>query len=227
MHYALREDRYPIETAEQIKIASVYFTDNLARFSPSDRVEIAANMEKRADELNIELDKDWIINYSRMMKKTASYSPEFESNMKRRKEMCNVYNIEFEVGDKMVKAAELVDKLVFEKNQTEPLQMVAAIGELDKLAKLEYHYDNRIMDPIYTVYGSGNNPDFDLEKIACSLTAKDIKKAVKNTKFMKKISSLMGEKFASDFQTTPVDIFKSLPHPEQQLIGEQISTLEK
>ena len=226
MHYALRDDRYPIETAEQIKTASVYFSNNLSRFSPSDRVEIATNMEKQAEVLGVELNQPWVTNYSRMMKKEASYSPEFESNMRRRKEICDVYNVQISVGDKMVKAAEMVDKLIGEKNQTEPIHMVAAVGEFDKLAKLEYHYDDRIMDPVFSVFGSHGNPDFDLEKIACSLTAKTIKKASKNKDFMKKVGSLMGAVFATDFEKNPVDIFKSLPHPEQQLMSEQISQLK-
>jgi hypothetical protein len=224
MHYALRDDRYPIETAEQIKTASTYFTGNLMRFSPSDRVEIAVNMEKRAEELNVDLDKPWIINYARMMKKEASYSPDFEAHMKRRKEICNVYNVEFEVGDKMVKAAELVDKLISEKDQTEPIQMVTAISEFDKLAKLEYHYDNRIMDPVFSVFGSHSNPEFDMEKIAeCSVNK--IKKAAKNKTFMKKMSSLMGVGFAKDFQQDPINLISSLPHPEQCLIIEKINEL--
>jgi hypothetical protein len=43
---------------------------------------------------------------------------------------------------------------------------------------------------------------------------------------MKKVGSLMGAGFATDFEKNPVDIFKSLPHPEQQLMSEQISQLK-
>ena len=78
MNYALRGERYPIETEEQIKVASDYFTNNLPRFSPSDRVEVATNMKKRAEELGIDLDVPWVSNYSRMMNKQADYSPDFE-----------------------------------------------------------------------------------------------------------------------------------------------------
>jgi hypothetical protein len=225
MHYALRDDRYPIETVDQIKLASEYFTHNLDRFSPSDRVEVATKMEKRAEELNYDMDIPWVTNYSRMMKKEASYSPEFEKNMNARKDICNVYHVEVNVGGNMVKAAELIDKMIGEKNQTEPMQMVVALSEFDKLAKLEAHYDTRVTDPVFTVYGSNYDPDFDMEKIACSgkaIAAKAIRKASKDKKFIEKMSSMMGTEFAADFQKSPVTIFESMPSPEQQLMIENM-----
>jgi hypothetical protein len=228
MHYALKNEHYPIETKDQIKTASIYFTKNLERFSPSDRVEIAFNMEKRAEDLKLDLNIPWIENYSRFMDKTASYSPEFEANMNLRKDMCNVYDVKIKIGDTMVKAAELIDKLISEKSQTEPLAMVAAINEFDKKAGLESHYDTRIRDSIFTVYGCENNPSFDMVKVAeyegKPITDKMIKKASYNKLFINKVASIMGNSVSSKFQSSPIDTFNSFSPIEKQLFLEKMAS---
>jgi hypothetical protein len=230
MNYALNGDCYPIETKEQVKTATQFFTSNLVRFSPFERAEIAYNLEKRAEELNIDLDLPWVTNYSRLMKKEANYSPDFSKNMAMRWDMCNNYKVEAKIGDSLVKAAELIDKLVAEQKTTNPVRMVAAIAEFDKQANLEGHYDNRIMDPVFTVFGSLNSPNYDFIKIAeCAgkpVGIKHLKKSAKNKRFMSKMSSLMGKDFADGYSKDPETIFSSIPNPEQQLIMEKMAETE-
>lgn len=222
MHYALN-DKYPIETIEQIKTASKYFNTHLERFSPAERVKIAESMEKRAEDLGVDIKSDWIHNYSRMTKTGSDYSPDFEYSMGIRRNICHAHNVEVKLGDKMVKVAELFDKMVGNKENVAPLKMVASISELDKLANLEYHYDNEISDPVFTVFGCVNNPQFDTVKLAGGISERDVKKASKDKEFISKIADIFGKNFADEFQRSPVDIFQSMPNPEKQVILEKIS----
>ena len=178
-------------------------------------------LEKRAGELGCDLDVPFITNYSRLMKKTAEYSPDFAYNMQRRRDVCNTYNVSVSLNNEMVKAASLIDKLVIEKEKTEPVAMVSAISEFDKLAKLEYYYDDRIADPIFTVFGSTDKPDYDIEKIA-GVSTRGLKKAAKNPAFMKKISSIMDSKFVDSFTKDSVGTFKTASSVEQQLVKAQM-----
>ena len=224
MHYALKNESYPIETEEQLKIATDYFDKNITKFSPIDRVGISHNMEKRASELNVNLDLEFVPNYSRMMKKNAGYSPDFEYNMKLRKEACEVNKVEVKLGDQLVKAAELIGKLTDNKDNVTPLNMVSSISELDKLANLESHYDERVMDPVFTVFGSNANPNFDSIKLAEGVSDVELKKAANDKSFISKIAETFGANFADDFKSSPVDIFKSMPAPEKQLIVDKIGS---
>jgi hypothetical protein len=64
MRYAI-DGKYPVETKEQLEKTATYFDKFLPRFHPKDRIKIASVMSKRASELGVCLDRDWVNNYSR------------------------------------------------------------------------------------------------------------------------------------------------------------------
>lgn len=224
MNYALNEGKYPIETADQVKAAAAFFDENIKRFAPVDRVDIAHNLEKRAFDLGVDLGLEWVPNYSRMMKKNASYSPDFEQNVELRKQACVTGRIKVKCDGKEVVASKLLEKLAAQKEEVTPLNMVSALAEFDKMANLEYHYDGRLMDPVFTVYGSLNDPQYDFVKLAEGLTDYDLKKAVVKKQVMTKLASTFGAEFVKDFKNNPVEVFDSMPAPEKELIVNTINS---
>jgi hypothetical protein len=222
MHYALNNN-YPIETAEQVKTASDYFTKYLTRLDPADRVIVSSRLEKRASELSVSLDQDWIINYSRMTKESAQISPTFEWNLGIRKEAALKNNSLIKTAGKKVNAAEMLDKIAQLKNEGANGQLlVQAIDEFDKLAGLQYQYDSKFPDPIMTVYGNYANPKFDAVKIAGDLTDYDITDASRDEKVLTKIASTFGDHVANQFKSTPLTVVLSTTGPESDLLTEII-----
>ncbi|HUV85265.1 MAG TPA: hypothetical protein VMV86_06100 [Methanosarcinales archaeon] len=215
MHYALPEkEKYPIETEEQVKLANDYFGKYIEKFHPIERASIASNIEKRAEAMNVNLDSGWVSNYARR----TSYSPDFDIHMSMRKKACADKSIKIS-ENKMVKAADLLQKLADNKDAHKPKDMIYALAQFDKLAGLESRYDKDMRDPIFTVFGSSNNPGFDIEKLSGGINEKQLKIAASNEAFIQKLASTFGNDFSRDFKNSPMDIFKSMPDPEKQMIA--------
>jgi hypothetical protein len=217
--YAI-SDKYPIDTEEQLKTAAEYFDKYLSRFPPSSRAIIANNMCKQASALGVDLDRPWVLNYSRWSNPESGYSPDFNKNMDMRKEACSTYNIKVKVKDNEVDAAQLIEKLASSKDQVAPTMMMAALEHFDKLANLESHYDTRIMDPIFTVFGSLSNPQYDSHVVAEGMTNYQLKKVAHNKEAMEKVSSAFGVEFVAKFKKDPVQTFSSMREPERAMVSQ-------
>jgi len=226
MHFALN-NKYPIETEAHVKIAVDYFDKNLHKFHPEDRVKIATNINNRIDDLAVDVDRPWVYNYSRAMEKNASFSPDFEQNMKRRMELAKTAKAMLHIDDKKnVPVYDVLSQCLqkYASKQLTPGEAIDLLSEIDKAANFEYHYDKRIKDPFMTVFGCDTHPDFDIVKLAanCPVSARHAKVQMKKKPIMTKMAESFGEKFASEFSADPETLYKSMPAPEQQLISEII-----
>lgn len=222
MHYALK-DKYPIETAEQVKTAVDYFDKFIGRFAPMDRVTAATNIEKRADDLSVDVDRDWITNYARVMKKEAQMSPDFDRNIEARKQLCQQRHTTVMAHGEQVKAAELLDRVLEHRDVMPNIVLMKAIAEFDKQASLTPEYDNRITDPVITVFGSLTNPKFDAVKVAGDMTDYDVRSATRNATKMEKVASKFGAKFSEKLKSNPVEAASNLRAPERAALVEALS----
>ena len=219
MHYAIG-NKYPIETPEQVKIAEDYFTKYFTRLEPADRVIVATNLEKRAEELGMETEEDWIINYSRMTKEARQVSPTFEANLVMRKEalqekaddLITIDGKQVRAGDALMKIAEM--KVAGAHGDV----LVQTIEEFDKTAGIEYAYDNKIVDPVMTVYGNLANPKFDAVKIAGDLTDYDIKRKANDPEVLEKIAEQFGKEAAQRFHQIPLTATLEYRDPELSVL---------
>ena len=202
MRYAI-DGKYPIETKDQLTKTAAYFDKYLVRFHPKDRVKIAATMEKRSSELGTYLNNPWLKNYSRALNDNPSISPDFNKNIEMRKQACN--GVKF----KETKAEEFLEKISNTKEQSAK-QIVDLLFDFDKIANLEYQWDKTIVDPIMTVFGSLNNPEYDAVKIAGNVTDYQLKKIASDEQFLAKLPSLMGKSFQSNFSKDPINTVQHL-----------------
>jgi len=221
MKYALRNE-FPIDNPGHIKTAMAYFDKYLKRFNPVDRAVIASNIEKRAHELGINLDSDWVTNYSRMFKKEAAISPDFERNMVLRKDACVKGDLKISIDNKSYSAAEMLDKIAALKENTPGKAIVTALMEFDKKANLEHHYDNDIIDPVLTVYGCLRDPEFDAVKVAADITNYKAIQLSRSQDAINKIAKKFGDEFAQEFKQNPIEKLGSLKDPELSLFTEAV-----
>jgi hypothetical protein len=221
MKYAI-DGKYPIETKDQLSKTASYFDKYLTRFHPKDRVKIAANMEKRAHELGVYLDNGWVKNYSRAIVEGAEVSPDFNHNIEMRKHACNGKIFKF--NDKTVKMETILEKIASKVAEINPYETVDSLFEFDKIAELEYQWDKIIVDPVMTVFGSLNNPEYDAEKIAGDITDYQLMKIVSDEKQIIKLSEVFGKKFASEFSKNPVNTVSGLGSMEKQAFCNTINS---
>lgn len=223
MHYALK-GKYPIETEEHVKTAVDYFDTYLSRFNPMDRAAAATNIEKRADELGVDVSRDWITNYSRMLKKEAAISPDFKRNIQLRKNACLKDGIRVTVGGKEVDAIQLLDKVAsLNDGCIHGIAIVKALEAFDKLANFEFRYDNDIIDPVLTVFGSLRVPEYDAEKITGNITDYDLVKMSRKSDILEKVANVFTQKVADNFKKHPVKTVQSMTVPERNLFEEAIA----
>ena len=193
MLYALK-GKYPIETKDQLVKTAKYFDRFLSSFHPTDRVTASYNMEKRAEQLRVDLEYPWLENYSRAMG-SRQVSPDFEHYVDMRKQACVG-----KMGGSNVEA--MLNKI--KGNIGDPDRVVDQLFAFDKTASLEYQWDNAILDPIMTVFGSLRNAEYDAVKIAGSVTDYELKKIACDDELIGMIKTAMGAAVARSFLQDPV-----------------------
>jgi hypothetical protein len=217
MKYAF-DRKYPIETEDQLVKAAEYFDKHLTRFRPEDRIKIAGQLDKRSCELGVNLNKDWIINYTRL-EKSASLSPDFKSAMKMRKEACIRRSVKIIAGNDEIKAEAFVDGIIKCANKMSPKELMLSVFDFDKKAGIEYLYDNEILDPVITVFGSLNNPEFDAIKVAGDATQYDLIRASRDREKLAKLQNKLGEDFTSGFKSNPIKSIEKMGRIEKEVLS--------
>lgn len=216
MRFALpNQNKYPIDTKEQVKTASAYFNRYMNQFHPAERAAMAVNLEKRASELGVGLDSANVHNYGRSI--AAPYSPDFELHMGMRKAAAKGINVL--VAGKEVDAGDVMDKVAALKETVLPSAMVDILSDLDKKAGLEGRYDTHIRDPFFTVFGCNSDPRYNHEKIASDIYITELSEAAQNDPaFIARLAEAFGQDFADSFKEDPENIYKSMPDPEKEII---------
>ena len=220
MKFAL-EDKYPIDTKDQLIKAAEYFDKNLSRFHPDDRVKISCNLDKQAGKLKVNLDKNWITNYSRI-EKSAALSPNFERSMRLRKEACVRHKVSLPKIAGVENAPDpsrLIDEIIKTSGDYSTKEILSTLIEFDKRAGIEYLYDHQVMDPYITVFGDVNNPEFDSVKLAGDSTQYDLLRASRDQEKLAAIKDKFGEKFASEFEKNPITSLSKLGSPERTVLS--------
>ena len=221
MRYVI-DGKYPIETKDQLTKTAAYFDKYLVRFHPKDRVKIAATMEKRASELGVYLDNGWVKNYSRAFTKEAQISPDFNKNIEMRKHASNGKS--FKYNENTVNAGDLLEKIAVQIKDRRTYDVVDALFEFDKMAGIEYQWDKTIVDPVMTVFGSLNNPEYDAVKVAGDVTDYKLKKLASDEKEVIKIASVMGKDFQNSFMKDPITTVQNLKPMEKEAFCKSINS---
>ena len=215
MHFALR-DKYPIENEKQVKLATEYFTKFAERFDVKDRIVFAANLEKRAQELNVVIDNQVVSNYSKVANLNAKISDYFTKGIEFRKIACQ--RAKTQVMN--VNGVEMLDKIASLATDHPGLVVLHALLEFDKLANLQAGYDKEIPDPVLTVFGFNPNEERISEYVKVS--SLDLRKVTGRKAKMEKIASMFGAEFSKAYAADPVKTFQSLKPIDQVAFGEKV-----
>lgn len=197
------ERKYPINTGERVKVAAAYFRDNWKLITPSWRNQMAENITKKAAELEVNIpheDVEVLGQYA-----SDRYSNILKIAIAERKNALrhddNGYSL-------------VLDKLMEKRASMKPLEFARGLEAFDQMTGLDQHWDSTIIDPYQSAMGGVRISEpiyvrgkaISREKIAALATNED--------SLIKHFNS----DFVSEFQKQPVEIFESLPTPDQELM---------
>jgi len=206
-HYALR-DRYPLDSYDQVKMASAYFDQWHKDMPLDDRREYALNMVKRATALNIPV-SDIAQVYGSTKKASAEH---LEMILDMRKGLTG------SATDKAVlsKIASIASTLPGD-------YLAQAISAFDKKAGLDKLYARSLPDPYQSVFG---------EKVASFsevidntvVTEERLKALAKVGRQW--VAKMFGEDMSVEFMEDPVGIYQSLPTEQRKMLGRLAEKVE-
>lgn len=196
--------RYPLDGYDQVKQASVYFEEHRGQFAPEHRREFCVNLVKRASVLCIQV-SDEVQKYG-----SEGYAPasELEIAFGTRRSL---------VTDETHLA--VLDKLAAARPAMDPDGFAITLGEFDKLAGLDEHYDSDVMDPYLSTFGKEAEVDEDASYVIGNdmVTEKQLKEL--GMAQPKEIQDHFGEDFSEEFKKDPVALFKSLPVDQKKILS--------
>lgn len=199
--YALGE-QYPIDTETEVKSACAYFDENYGNLRPADRCEFASNVTARATELKAEIPETSFIN---------KYAGDDYGNL-----VESAYHERVDAIGQDEMAVRALRHLFDKKASFQPREFAEKLAQFDVTNKLDRYWDRGnlgIRDPFRST--------FEHIKIASKLVVGN--HSISPDKVIKLANSdalkeTFDEDFCEKFAEAPVEIFQSLPRPEQELI---------
>jgi len=211
-HYALG-DKYPIDTAEQVKKAAAYFVKHKVAFEPSERRKYAQAVAERAADLYVSI-PDEIKGYGGTKYASAeSIAMHLNSRDLLLKERGNFTG------------SEVLHKIAEQAGSLPPELWATVLGEFDKTAGIVEYYDTRLYDPYFVTFAdmcktaseSGEKENFSWSEGSHYTNFGALKRlAVHGTRHLKE---RFDEDFFEEFVKDPVGMFEHLPLAEKRVIA--------
>lgn len=196
-------DKYPVDSMEQVKMASDYFSEYKRQFHPRDRHEYCTKLAFRMRELNMRVPEE-VDRYG-----SQTYSADVDTMLEQRRVL---------VGEDLVPA---IETLIEKRASVPPGAFVEALEEFDKLSGLNYFWDSRVPDPYYTTFGPSVEKlaaeDWAWDQNGARVTLHDLEHLARNGMHLMKKS--FGDDLAKSFSKSPKSVFESLPMPNKLMIA--------
>lgn len=191
-------NKYAMPDKHHVKVAADYFSEHVLDFSPEHRHMYAQNVVKRAEDLSVD------VSDNAALQKWAGedWNNKINWHLEQRKSLLSTDE-----------EKETLEKLAGEMPSVEPEVFAQALGYFDKQAGIDKYYDRAIADPYAAALGlekTGWSQEIDDD----TLTAAELNKIAGSDK----IKSHFGESFRDQFKKHAIQIFESLPKPEQIVI---------
>ena len=197
---------FPLQTWDQVKTACDFFEDSWKRMHPRTRHQFCTKVAARADHIGMDA--------SHIIRKYGSvgfaHPGEIDFAVETRRQMWREGNDD---------AMSLLDGLMEKQasGELEPEVFAEALFELDKIAGADRYYDKAVVDPWASTFGIIKEAAWRWASGNDVLTEDELKNFVKTQK------QFLGEHFSEDVAEAlcknPVQVFDSMPLPEQRVIA--------
>lgn len=197
-------EKYPIDSYEEVKLASSYFEEHWNLFSLEDRREYAVNLSNRLDELGLP-------SGERLAKYAGhSYGPHIDAEIASR--ISNYAGTEHQ---------EMYEVLREKKAMTPPHVMLDMIYMLDEASGASEKYASSLgfRDPFQAVYGK-------VAAVTAPWTWSEGNEYVSDTMLKdlavnryQSLDRAFGVDMRKSFQKDPISVFESLPDPQKVVVS--------
>lgn len=200
-YYALPSCKmYPLDGADQVKLASDYFDEYSCRMAPEQRREFCVNMVKRANLLSITV-SDTAAKYA-----AAGYAEPSA--------------IEIALDGRRLAIVDEVslgtlDKLAELRGRMAPEDFAVTLGEFDKAAGIDHLYGRHVMDPYLSTFGEKRAADSVI--VGNDFMSVHQLKRLAATGY-EMIRHRFGDELANEFVKEPLSVFNSLPLDQKKVM---------
>jgi len=201
------QNKYPINSKNEVKTAIEYFEKNAKLFTPDEALEYCGNVIKEAEEHNIRIPHSSKINdYDE-----RNFSNILKLAIDKRIELLNGI---YEYGDKDGDAIKLsYTRLYNKKNDVTPREFSTKLAHLDKVAGIDTHWDKgSICNPYVSTFKRMNGRMIKVGEQV--VTRGQLMKLAEKDNF----NAAFDKNFVDSFKENPEVIFDSLPRPDKKLI---------
>jgi hypothetical protein len=230
-HYALPSlGKYPLDGYDEVEKAAAYFDEWHRRMDPEMRREFCQNMVKRASALSVSV--------SPLAQRYGSDHWASEEQVKvaldaRRSILKASMDPLHGAGTVDTTQADVLNKLAEQRRLMTPDDFAAVLGEFDKVAGLDHHYDGDIPDPYFSCLAktagptpphaeSTTDPD---ETIIVGNEYLPLRKLVEfSNRGMAILGQRFGEDFSKEFAKDPKGIFDSMPRDQKLVMMRMANT---
>lgn len=199
----LLDGRYPVDSYDQVKTASAYFSENKHGLGFRDRHTYCVKLASRMAELGMKI-PDEVARYG-----STTYASDVDSYVEARRSYIHE------------ESHQALDTLLEKRAAVSPTVFAEALAEFDYLNDLNWNWGSLIADPWYSTFGPS------IEKIAeenwrwdgvgTRISEADLKELVLND--YDRVASNFGEDFAKEFSKNPKAVFLSLPDPTKIILA--------
>ena len=145
-------EKFPLDTAMQVKKASAYFEKNHKKMDPFTRLEFGGNVIDRANELEVPISNTEVAKYASL--DFQSFNSDLFDHINVRKSY---------LKDNEEELRSKYDDLLRESDEAGIPKTAERLYELDKTAELTGNYGKTIEDPIFSVAGKVGSVGMDID----------------------------------------------------------------
>lgn len=199
----LLDGRYPVDSMDQVKTASIYFEENWKQFYPRDRRAYCVKLAARMTELGLDVPDD-IARYG-----APGYAADVDSHVESRRALVNE---EFYPA---------LNTLLEKRAQVSPGTFAEALAEFDNISNVRWLWDAQVCDPWMSTFGPS------LEKVAeeewtfsshgIRIHEEDLEELARNG--LSVVKKQFGHDLAQGFAKKPKTVFESLPTPNKLVLA--------
>ena len=194
-------DQYPVDTKDQVKMATDYFQEYWREFEPGQRREYCVKLAERLQAHLMPVPEN-VQRYS-----SDTYSSDLENHVAYRKNF-----VDQSLHD-------VLDTLVSQQEHIRPDTFAEALSAFDKTAGIDRYWDSKLYDPYKTTFGPSllkeAEDHWNYKEMGLYINERDLKNLANER--IKSVREQFGEAFADKYRINPKKAFESLD-PELKLI---------
>jgi hypothetical protein len=199
----LLNGKYPVDSYDQVKTATIYFAENWKQFHPRDRHTYCVKLAAKLEQLGIEVPEN-IARYG-----STEYAADVDP-MTRTRSM---------LVDETFRPA--LDTLLEKRAQVTPDIFAEALAEFDQISGLRWHWDAEVADPWKTTFGISMDKlaqkDWSFSERGLRIGLEELNNLARNGHEL--LCKSFGDDFATQFAKNPKTFFEALPQPNKLVVA--------